>query len=56
MRGLEKRCCHQFPPERVVHVDGTLTSGFETGSVETDGQECDLIIVTRAIPWGREEG
>nr|XP_021515512.1 myeloid zinc finger 1-like [Meriones unguiculatus] len=30
--------------------------GFETGRVGRNGQECDLILATRAISWGREEG
>lgn len=43
-------------PERIVHVDGALTPGFKTGKVERNGQECDLILATRAVSWGREEG
>lgn len=37
-------------PQRIVHVDGALTAGFETRSVGRDGQEYDLIIATSAIP------
>lgn len=39
-----------MPPERIVHVDGALTPGFETGSVGRDVQECEPIIATSAIP------
>lgn len=50
-----RRCSHPLPPERIAHVDGAQTPGFETGNVGREGQESDLI-VTSAIPWGQEEG
>lgn len=46
MRGSGRRCCRPLPPERIAHVDGAPTPGFETGSVGRDGQECDLIVAT----------